>query len=122
MLEKEFKEHSEKVMELLKVREERKKELKECAEELLELESRWRNKSNNIILNTDFKSLYGKDNEHIRNAHLNTEIPDISDKIEIEKSNVKYLEMDINQIDKEINVHNKILSFINIVNDNKNMR
>lgn len=119
MLEKEFKEHSDRVIELLKVREERKKELKECTEELLELESSWRNESNDIILNTDFKKLYGKDNEHIRNAHLNTEIPDMTDKIEIQKSMVNFLEMDISQIDKEINVHNKILSFINIVNDNK---
>lgn len=120
MLEKEFKEHSDKILELLEIRKERKEELKECTNELLELESLWRRKSNDIILNTDFKTLYGKDNEHIRIAHLNTKIPGTTDKIEVQKSMIEYLEMDISQIDKEVNVHNKILSFINIVNDNKN--
>lgn len=62
-MEKEFIDHSEKIKNLLCKRAEKVKELKEETLTLLQMEADWRVQFNGIILNTDFKGLYKKDNE-----------------------------------------------------------
>ena len=111
-MEKEFIEHSEKVHTLLRKRVEKVKELKEETLTLLQMEADWRVQFNEIILNTDFKGLYKKDNEQIRNAHIQEELTDEYDDLQLQKMTVKYLKMDISQIDKEIDIHDKILTWI----------
>ena len=116
-MEKEFNNHSTKLEKIVKTRRERVEELNGEIKELLRLKQEWRNKSKGIILNTDFKALYKKDNEHIRNAHLQNEIPDLYDKIEIQEEVVNYIKADIAQIDKEISMHHRIMKFVTLVND-----
>ena len=111
-MEKEFLEHSERVHTLLRKRVEKVKELKEETLTLLQMEADWRVEFNEIILNTDFKGLYKKDNEQIRNAHIQEELSDEYDDLQLQKMTVKYLKMDISQIDKEIDIHDKILTWI----------
>lgn len=111
-MEKEFIDHSEKIKTLLRKRAEKVRELKEETLSLLQMEADWRVESNEIILNTDFKGLYKKDNEQIRNAHIQEELTDEYDDLQLQKMTVKYLKMDISQIDKEIDIHDKILSWI----------
>ena len=111
-MEKEFLENHEKIKTLLRKRAEKVKELKEETLTLLQMEADWRVESNQIILNTDFKGLYKKDNEQIRNAHIQEELTDEYDDLELQKITVKYLKMDISQIDKEIDIHDKILTWI----------
>ena len=111
-MEKEFLEHSERVHTLLRKRVEKVKELKEETLTLLQMEADWRVEFNEIILNTDFKGLYNKDNEQIRNAHIQEELSDEYDDLQLQKMTVKYLKMDISQIDKEIDIHDKILTWI----------
>lgn len=111
-MEKEFIDHSEKIKNLLRKRVEKVKELKEETLTLLQMEADWRVEFNEIILNTDFKGLYKKDNEQIRNAHIQEELTDEYDDLQLQKMTVKYLKMDISQIDKEIDIHDKILTWI----------
>lgn len=111
-MEKEFLENHEKIKTLLRKRAEKVRELKEETLTLLQMEADWRVESNQIILNTDFKGLYKKDNEQIRNAHIQEELTDEYDDLELQKITVKYLKMDISQIDKEIDIHDKILTWI----------
>ena len=111
-MEKEFLEHSERVHTLLRKRVDKIKELKEETLTLLQMEADWRVQFNEIILNTDFKGLYKKDNEQIRNAHIQEELTDEYDDLQLQKMTVKYLKMDISQIDKEIDIHDKILTWI----------
>lgn len=61
-------------------------------------------KKNDIILNTDFKKLYGKNNEDIRKAHLKKETGLLSDKI-------KDLEFDISYIKRRIKFLENITKF-----------
>ena len=111
-MEKEFLVHSERVHTLIRKRVEKVKELKEETLTLLQMEADWRVEFNEIILNTDFKGLYKKDNEQIRNAHIQEELSDEYDDLQLQKMTVKYLKMDISQIDKEIDIHDKILTWI----------
>ena len=111
-MEKEFLENHEKVKSLLRKRVDKIKELKEETLTLLQMEADWRVQFNEIILNTDFKGLYKKDNEQIRNAHIQEELTDEYDDLQLQKMTVKYLKMDISQIDKEIDIHDKILTWI----------
>ena len=111
-MEKEFIEHSERVHTLLRKRVEKVKELKEETLTLLQMEADWRVEFNERILNTDFKGLYKKDNEQIRNAHIQEELSDEYDDLQLQKMTVKYLKMDISQTDKEIDIHDKILTWI----------
>lgn len=111
-MEKEFLENHEKIKTLLRKRAEKVRELKEETLTLLQMEADWRVESNEIILNTDFKGLYKKDNEQIRNAHIQEELTDEYDDLQLQKMSVNYLKMDISQIDKEIDIHDKILTWI----------
>lgn len=111
-MEKEFIDHSEKIKNLLCKRVEKVKELKEETLTLLQMEADWRVESNEIILNTDFKGLYKKDNEQIRNAHIQEELTHEYNDLQLQKMSVNYLKMDISQIDKEIDIHDKILTWI----------
>ena len=111
-MQKEFLENHEKVKSLLRKRVEKVRELKEETLTLLQMEADWRIQFNEIILNTDFKGLYKKDNEQIRNAHIQEELTNEYDDLQLQKMTVKYLKMDISQIDKEIDIHDKILTWI----------
>lgn len=70
-------------------------EIKEKETELHTLKKEYREKETELLLNTDFKGIYGANNDKIRNNHIKKELSDEYDAI-------KRLEFNINEIKRTI--------------------
>ena len=62
------------------------------------------------LLNTDFKELYGKDNESIRKAHIQKEYGDIIQQLETYKNNKSFYENQLCVVDDILEANLIILS------------
>lgn len=51
--------------------------LKENEEKLCNIKDKYKEQENEILLNTDFKSIYGQNNEKIRNQHIKKELENL---------------------------------------------
>lgn len=69
---------------------------------LLDLETDYRNKSSSLLLNTDFKEKFGKDNEKLRDAYINQELADEYEQVLIGRKNVELLKRKISNINDQI--------------------
>lgn len=86
-------------------------ELSDKEKELLNVKKSYSQLEQNIIENTDFKALYGKNNEKIKTAHVESELQDLVVKKQDLELRKKYLKRKIIYLQELIRMQRSLLDY-----------
>lgn len=78
---------------------------------LLELKDSFALKSEEILQNTDFKELYGKNNETVRKNHINKELSSLRESIKESELKISYYKRRIDFLKSIIRIKTELIHY-----------
>lgn len=78
---------------------------------LITLKEEYEEKAQKIISETDFKELYGANNQKVRDNHVKKELSDLTDEINDTKLDVEYAKMRISFLKRLIDMKTELIKY-----------